>query len=470
MTADLGSYPAYQASGEPWLGPLPRAWDLERTKVLLRERTEKGHPDEPLLAATQTKGVVRKEDYENRTVVAVKDLQLLKLVREGDFVISLRSFQGGIELARDQGIISPAYTILDPRDPDMRGYLAWVFKSQPYVNNLSLYVTGIRQGQNIDYERLSRSRLPVPPPNEQAAIVRYLGHLDRRIRGYITAKRKLIALLDEQKQAIVHQAVTRGIDPRVPVRPSGVELLGDVPNHWQVEPLRRRWTVTDCKHLTVPFVEDGIPLASVREVRPFDLDLATSKRTTHEWYKELVQGGRAPRRGDIVYCRNVSVGAAAFVSTDAQFAMGQDVCLIRSIGQNQRYLNYFLHSPAMQRQLARLLVGSTFKRINVADIKSLIVAVPPRSEQDAIADVLDADLDRLDRPVRQARRQIGLMVEYRARLIADVVTGKLDVREAAVKQTAEPEAAEPIDLGKMIAEGDLGNEADGDLAADEDPT
>src|SRR5690606_26256126 len=151
-----------------------------------------------------SKGVVRKEQYENRTVLALKDLHLLKLVRVGDFVISLRSFQGGIEYAREQGIISPAYTILYPTRADMHGYLARLFKSAPYIENLSLYVTGIRQGQNIDYEKLARAELPLPPLLEQSAIVRFLDYADRRIRRYIRAKQKLIKLLEEQKQAIIH--------------------------------------------------------------------------------------------------------------------------------------------------------------------------------------------------------------------------------------------------------------------------
>ena len=143
-------YPAYQDSGHPWLGDVPRHWDGVKLKHLLRERVEKGHPSEPLLAATQTKGVVLKTDFENRTVEPTKDLHLLKLVERGDFVISLRSFQGGIEHARCRGIISPAYTILEPRSRDNHGFLAALFKARPFVDQLKLYVTGIRQGQNID--------------------------------------------------------------------------------------------------------------------------------------------------------------------------------------------------------------------------------------------------------------------------------------------------------------------------------
>ena len=188
MITELKPYAAYRSIGVPWLGQVPTHWELRRTKTLLAQRIEKGFPQEPLLAATQSKGVVRKEEYEARTVLAMKDLHLLKLVHTGDFVISLRSFQGGIEYARERGIISPAYTVLYPVAQNHHAYLARLFKSESYIHNLSLFVTGIRQGQNIDYERLARSYVPLPPLADRTAIVRFLDHADRRIRRYIRAK------------------------------------------------------------------------------------------------------------------------------------------------------------------------------------------------------------------------------------------------------------------------------------------
>ena len=243
MITELKSYAAYRSIGVPWLGQVPTHWELRRTKTLLAQRTEKGFPQEPLLAATQSKGVVRKEEYEARTVLAMKDLHLLKLVHTGDFVISLRSFQGGIEYARERGIISPAYTVLYPVAQNHHAYLARLFKSESYIHNLSLFVTGIRQGQNIDYERLARSYVPLPPLADRTAIVRFLDHADRRIRRYIRAKQKLIALLEDQKQAIIHQAATGRIDvrtgrPYAAYKPSGVVGLPEVPKDWELCRLR----------------------------------------------------------------------------------------------------------------------------------------------------------------------------------------------------------------------------------------
>ncbi|MCU0772649.1 MAG: restriction endonuclease subunit S [Verrucomicrobia bacterium] len=256
MIEGLQPYSEYKESGLPWLGRCPDHWKVRRTKILFQERVQKGFPNEPLLAATQTKGVVRKEDYETRTVTAQKDLHLLKLVEVGDYVISLRSFQGGIEVAHYRGIISPAYTVLKPRGEAKSGYYSKFFKSRQFIDSLSLFVTGIREGQNIDYERMSRAEMPCPPPDEQAAIVRFLDHANRKIDGFIRAKRKLIALLGEQKQAIIHRAVTGqdqiverkradgtsafSLEPSAfPKKPSGIPWLGDIPQHWELTKLRR---------------------------------------------------------------------------------------------------------------------------------------------------------------------------------------------------------------------------------------
>lgn len=224
MIAGLKPYADYKESELPWLGKVPAHWDKRRMKFLFKERIEKGFPNEPLLAATQSKGVVEKKDYGTRTVTATKDFHLLKLVETGDFVISLRSFEGGIEVSHCRGIISPAYTVLSPKAEASQGYYSRFFKSFNFISSLTLFVTGIREGQNIDYVRLSRAYMPLPPANEQVAIGRFLDWANGRLERAIRAKRKVITLLNEQKQAIIHRAVTRGLDPSVPLRAIAFEI------------------------------------------------------------------------------------------------------------------------------------------------------------------------------------------------------------------------------------------------------
>lgn len=202
-------YDAYRNMDEIWIHELPMHWETIKIKRLFDERVEKGYPEEPLLAATQNMGVVPKNVYGQRTVEATKDLELLKLVRKGDFVISLRSFQGGIELAHYQGIISPAYTVMVPKGitPEYFKHLA---KSKVFIELLKQCVTGIREGQNIDYAKLKGIRIPVPPREEQLKIAAYLGSIDARIDARI----KEIALLKKYKDTISSDVVTGKIDVR----------------------------------------------------------------------------------------------------------------------------------------------------------------------------------------------------------------------------------------------------------------
>ncbi len=464
---DLKPYPVMKDSAVPWLGEVPQHWQVLPNRAVFTEVKDRDHPEADMLSVTITRGVIRQqallEDSAKKDSSNL-DKSAYKLVRPGDIAYNkMRAWQGAVGVSEYEGIVSPAYVVQRPREAAAPRYFHYLLRTPAFAKEAERWSYGITSDMwSLRPEHFKMIYSCLPPLSEQAAIVRFLDHADRRIRRYIRAKLKLIKLLEEQKQAIIHRAVTRGLDPNVRLKPSGVEWLGDVPEHWEVVPLRRRWSVTDCKHLTVPFVEKGIPLASVREVQSFDLQLDYAKRTTEEWYRVLIDGSRQPRRGDLIYCRNVSVGAAAVVETNELLAMGQDVCLIRSNSQNQRFLNYFLHSPAMSRQLALLMVGSTFDRINVAEIKGLLVVVPPREEQDQISAYLDRALVRLEQTVAKARSEQDLLLEYRSRLVADVVTGKLDVREVAARLPEEAEEPEPLDEATAEAEGDgvLGDSAD----------
>lgn len=209
LVSEMSGYDKYKSVDEIWLSDLPIHWETIKIKRLFDERVEKGHPDEPLLAATQNMGVVPKNIYGQRTVEASKDLHLLKLVKVGDFVISLRSFQGGIELAHYQGIISPAYTILIPKGITVE-YFKHLAKSKVFIELLQQCVTGIREGQNIDYSMLRGIRIPVPPVEEQLKIAAYLDSIDARIDARIDE----INLLRKYKAAISSDIVTGQIDVR----------------------------------------------------------------------------------------------------------------------------------------------------------------------------------------------------------------------------------------------------------------
>ena len=354
----------------------------------------------------------------------------------GDFVISLRSFQGGIEYAREQGIISPAYTILYPVDSSLHYYLALLFKSKPYLENLTLHVTGIRQGQNIDYSELSRSYLPLPPLLEQAAIVRYLDHADRRIQRYVSAKRKLIALLEEEKQAIINRAVTRGLDPNVRLKPSGVEWIGDVPAHWEVRRLRSLAAIGTGGRDTINRKEDGL--------YPFFVRSQTVERID-TW---SFDGEAVLTAGD-----GAGVGKV-FHYVNGKFDYHQRVYKLSEFRHilGQFFFHYF--RSTLRNEVFQGTAKSTVESLRLPMLQNFPVALPPPSEQRAIFEHLDKATAAIDDAISHARGLIDLVQEYRSRLIADVVTGKLDVREAAAQLPDEPDDEEPVDEDDPAEEGD----------------
>lgn len=208
VTRGLNPNVPLKDSGQVQFGEIPAHWDSVKMKYCFTQRSEKGFPNEPVLCATQSKGVIPQSLYENRVVVVNKGFEGLKLVKVGDFVISLRSFQGGIEYAYYQGIISAAYTILTPKDERNSQYFKYLFKSHPFIQLLQTCVTGIREGQNINYAVLGNNFIPIPPIEEQNAIVKYIEAKTNSIDKMIDALKAEIDRLTEYKQRLISDVVT----------------------------------------------------------------------------------------------------------------------------------------------------------------------------------------------------------------------------------------------------------------------
>lgn len=208
VTRGLNPDVKMKATNISWLEEIPEHWEMRKMKYLFTERSEKNHPDEPMLSATQTEGVILQSKYKNRVVIVNTGFEGLKLVRVGDFVIHLRSFQGGIEYAYDQGIISSAYTILYPSNVEYSEYFKYLFKSIPFIDLLKICVTGIREGQNINYSKLKQYLLPLPPISEQRAIVAYINERTEKIDTLTSKLQQEIESIKEYKQRLISDVVT----------------------------------------------------------------------------------------------------------------------------------------------------------------------------------------------------------------------------------------------------------------------
>jgi len=306
--------------------------------------------------------------------------------------------------------------------------------------------SGLRQSLNwSDFKYLP---CPIPPIPEQAAIVRYLDYVERRVRRFVRAKQKLIGLLEEQKQVIVHRAVTRGLDPDVPLKPSGVRWLGEVPEHWVVQRLGN--SIIDCINGSWGSDSNGVDdLACVR-VADFDRNSLRVRKpiptmraiSPNERQKRMLQPGdlllEKSGGGD-----QQPVGVVILFDHDVPAVCSNFVARMPVRENFDSLFLTFLHSALYSIKLNTRSIKQTtgIQNLDSTAYLSESVGFPPLPEQTAIVEYLDKATADIDAAITRARREIELLNEYRTRLIADVVTGKLDVREAA----ALPDTPEPSD-------------------------
>jgi type I restriction enzyme S subunit len=432
MFTGLSKYEATRPD-EFWSTAVPVHWQVVPGIAVITENKARntGLTESQVLSLSYGRVVVK--PVEKQRGLVPDSYEGYQVLDPGDIVIrptDLQNDQRSIRVGRvrDRGIITSAYIGLRSKQPWTTDYAYLYLTAVDSTKRIYGMGSGLRQ--QLGWPDLKRMPCLVPPVDEQAAIVKYLAHANARIDKAISAKRRLISLVGEQQRFIANELVTRGLDDE-PLRQTGLAWLPEVPRGWDVAPLKRFWNVVDCKHLTVPFVDEGIPLASVSQAQRFYLDLSDARQTDLASYEQLIAGGRTPQRGDLVYCRNVGVGNAAVVDTDERFAMGQDVCLLRSRGHNPVFLNHFLRSDAMRAQLELLLVGSTFRRINVEDVRALTILMPSVEMQRRVVAAIERELRPLDAVVAKEEREVALLQEFRTRLVADVVTGQADVREIA---------------------------------------
>ncbi len=424
-------YPEYKDSGVDWLGTMPKHWGLKPLWALFRRTKRTGYEEEQLLSVYRDHGVVPKASREDNNNKPSEDLSPYQLVRVGDLAINkMKAWQGSVAISKHQGIVSPAYYVYESINDEVPRFLHYLMRSPRYVTGYLSLSKGIRVNQ-WDLEPQYHSRMPIllPPKEEQQIIAAFLDLETAKIDALIVEQEQLIALLKEKRQAVISHAVTKGLNPDAPMKDSGIKWLGEIPAHWNVGALKRFATVIDCKHHTVQFLDEGLPIASIRELRNDRIELADAKLTSPaEW--DFLREDRIPKRGDLIFCRNASVGAVGYVDFDEPFCMGQDVCLIRPDSAS-RFMHFQLTSPLIRNQIDALLIGATIRRANVEEIRGLLVVHPPVEEQEEIAKFLENEVKQFDLFSDSAATAIELLKERRSTLISATVTGKIDVRGSA---------------------------------------
>ena len=451
MITDLKPYPRMKDSGVKWLGAVPEHWDVRRLAQIGKLLKGSGGNKEDEVSTgvpcirygdlytthschiSKSRSFISKEKAAGYTAIKFGDVLFAcsgetidEIGKSAVNLIQMEAFCGG-----DVIVYRPT------RQVEAR-YLGYATDCYPAAVQKATMGRGITV-MHIYGTQLKYLTLPLPPLLEQTAIVRFLDHADQRIRRYIQAKQKLITLLEEQKQVIVHSAVTRGLDPNARLKPSGVEWLGEVPEHWEVVrngQLFVQRNETDFPEL--PILEVSLKTG----VRIRDLENSDRKQimTVRGEYKRAV-------KGDIAYnMMRMWQGAVGVAPVDGLVSPAYVVAKPLR-GNAPRYFSALFRTSAYMAEVDKYSRGivKDRNRLYWDDFKQMPALRPPPYEQTAIVCNLDEATCDIDIAIGRARLQIELLREYRTRLIADVVTGKLDVRKAVARLPDETETSQAMD-------------------------
>lgn len=418
-------------SGIEWIGQIPKEWELRRAKTLFTQRNSKGNGIEVLLSPTQKYGVVPQSQLEG--VVQVKedtDLQMFKTVHKGDFVISLRSFQGGFEYSLYEGVCSPAYQVFYPTSPICDTYYRYLFKSQSFISKMNNLTVGIREGKNIQYVDFANSQIPVPPLAEQERIAAFLDAECAEIDTVLEKTRASIEEYKKLKQAVITQAVTKGIRGDRPMKDSGIEWIGEIPKEFETLQLKFLCKlITDGTHFSPSTVETGLPYITAGDVHGIGLDYNSAKRISEEDFNLLVNQGCQPLKGDVLLVKDgATTGRVGFVDSDVPCVILSSVAMLRPADNiNGHYLMYLLASYFLQNQILVSMAGSAMPRITLTKLVKYIGLLSPLSEQQEIADYLDEKCAGIDALITKKQQYLTEIENYKKSLIYEYVTGKKEV-------------------------------------------
>jgi type I restriction enzyme, S subunit len=461
MTAGLQPYPEYKDSGLPWVNRIPARWEEKRAKFYFREVDERSTTGtEQLLSVSHKTGVTPRKA--NVTMFMAESNVGCKICRPGDLVINtMWAWMAAMGVSRQTGLVSPSYGVYRPRKalPFLPDYVDHLVRTQPYVSEYICRSTGIRPSRLRLYPN-DFLDIPIvcPPHEEQEAIVRFIDHHDRLVRRFIRNRRRLIEVLNEQKLAIIDQAVTCGLDPDVSFKPSDISWLGKIPEHWEAVRLKNIANVVLGKMLkTSPSpgykLRQYLRSANIQWWTPRLDDVAEM------WFSDPEMEVYRLASGDILVSEGGEAGRACLWEGQIGECYIQNSVHKVTPGEEIRS-RFLLFQFFIMGQSGHF--GSIVNRVSIAHLtREKLVAVwfvvPPLSEQDEIIAFVEQNTTTINAAIQRVKCEIDLIREYRTRLIADVVTGKVDVRHLAPLPEAVEVEAEPDDLDdEMPGEDEAG--------------
>ncbi|EOJ7832194.1 restriction endonuclease subunit S [Campylobacter upsaliensis] len=429
----------YKPSGIKWLGggggKIPAHWEVKPLQAIFNQRNKQNNNLEfqTILSLVKDVGVIPYEEKGNVGNKAKDDLQGYKIARVNDLVLNkMNAVIGSLGVSKYDGLVSPIYLVLYTANPNyLITYYSYLFQIKSVQKFLRKFAYGIMEiRESIDYLEFKKMFLPVPPLQEQKEIAEFLDSKCEKIQNYIDKKQKLITLLQEKKQALINEVVTKGLNPNIEFKNSGIAYLGLIPHHWEVRRVATLGKFFKGSNISKNDLQDsGVCVVLYGDIytkyeiktKQFQSKIAENfaKNKTQILFGDLLFSGSGETKEDIGKCICYLGNEKAYV--------GGDVIVLRQMGQDSLFLSYVLNSDYIKYQKAVISKGEIIIHIYASNLRDLKIPLPPLHEQKEIAEFLDSKVAQIDSAIEKTKRQIELVKEYKNTLINEAVCGRIDL-------------------------------------------
>lgn len=457
MDSNLKPYEEYKETEYDWLGSVPRHWKEQTVRSITKLSSERNgnRNDLELLSVYREYGVIRKSSRDDNHNVESQDLSNYKFVDSGYLVLNkMKMWQGSLGVSRYRGIVSPAYIVCKLIGDLNHEYIHYLMRSAKFKTIYNRISYGVRVGQwDMRYDDFKNIKLYLPPIAEQNQIVKFLDNYLSKINKFINAKKKLIEVLKEKKHAVINEAVTKGLNQNVKLKPSGIDWLGNIPEHWDVKPLRQLLRPVSIKN------RPDLPLLSVVREKGVILRSSMSKEENHNFIPDDLSGYKVVKNGQ--FAMNKMKAWQGSYGVSPYHGIVSPAYYIFDLNfENKDYFHYAIRSRVYVNFFYQASDGIRVGQwdLSLDKMKEIPFFVPPEEEQKEILEYIPKEFKRIEDTVERLKKEIDLIEEYRVRLISDVVTGKVDVSNIEMDdfQNEELEAVTDEDIFELeeVLEGE----------------
>lgn len=421
-------------SGIDWIGDIPKSWKVTRLQTLFDQVKDKnsGTKEKNLLSLSY--GKIVKKDIEGAFGLIPESFDTYNIIKKNDIVLRLTDMQNDQVSLRtglvkeEKGIITSAYVTIRLKCGSP-SYYHWYLYAFDTSKQIYAFGQGVRQ--SLTFEELKKMLILLPSPKEQQAIADFLDEECAQIDSIAADLEKQLVLLQQYKKSLITETVTKGLDKSVPMKDSGIEWIGEIPAHWDVEPIKYRVTFHNGDRgenypTKSELQSEGIPFINAGHLEGDGLNMDNMDYISEEKYR--IMGGVKLRSGDILYCLRGSVGKNAIVDMN-QGTVASSLVAIRSVRISAEYLYYCLNSHIEEVQRYWWDNGTAQPNLSADNLGKYKICIPPVEEQRTIVKYLNNICSQIDNLIIGKKKQLSTIQQHKKSLIYEYVTGKKRVKE-----------------------------------------